>query len=120
MVYIQVASIILGLIFIYYGAQCLYSLEMKTEFKRFGLLNYQRKLTGILQLLGALGLFIGIFELWVGTLASGGLGVLMLLGFLVRLKIKDSFFQALPSFIFMILNFIVCLAYLNQFDFASN
>lgn len=114
MVYIHITSIFLGLIFIYYGIQCLYSSEMKSEFKRFGLLNYQRKLTGILQLLGAFGLFLGLlFEPLLGIIASAGLGTLMLLGFIVRLKIKDNFIKSFPSFLFMIINFIVCAAYIK-------
>lgn len=88
---------------------------MKSEFQRFGLLNYQRKLTGILQLLGAFGLFLGIFEPLLGVMASAGLGTLMLLGFIVRLKIKDNFIKAFPSFLFMIINFIVCAAHIKLY-----
>jgi len=111
--YLQTASIILGLIFIYYGIQCLISLQMKSEFKRFGLSNYQRKITGVSQLLGSFGLFLGIFIPFIGAIASAGLGLLMLLGLSVRIKIKDSFFLMFPSFIFMIINFLVFAAYLK-------
>lgn len=41
-------------------------------------------------------------------LASGGLAVLMLLGFGVRLKIGDGFWLSLPSFLFMLLNGYLC------------
>jgi hypothetical protein len=88
---------------------------MKSEFKRFGLSNYQRIITGVSQLLGAFGLFLGIFIPFIGAMSSAGLGLLMLLGLSVRIKIKDSFFKTFPSFIFMIINFIVFAAYLKYF-----
>lgn len=113
MTLLQIASILLFIVFIYYGIQCLFSIKMKREFQRFGLLNYQRMLTGILQLFGAVSLFVGVFEPWIGAMASFGLGILMLLGFGVRIKIKDSFMETFPSFLFMTINFLVCAAYLK-------
>ena len=35
---------------------------MRNEFKRFGLTHGQRKLTGILQLVGSLGLLVSYFQ----------------------------------------------------------
>ncbi|MGB3152746.1 MAG: DoxX family protein, partial [Maribacter sp.] len=80
------------------------TVEMKREFKRYGLASY-RKIVGLLQILGGSGLLIGLFYLPIlQLLASAGLSVLMILGFLVRLKIKDSVVQALPSLSYAILN----------------
>ncbi len=77
---------------------------MVDEFKRFGLTNQQRLLTGILQLLGAIGLAMGPYYPFIGMTAAAGLSLLMLLGFSVRIKIKDSIRESIPSFIFMIIN----------------
>ena len=77
---------------------------MIAEFKRYGLSNFQRKLTGYFQILGAIGLLLSFISLLLGLIAAIGLSVLMLFGFLVRLKIKDSFLQSAPSFAFMLLN----------------
>ena len=77
---------------------------MRQEFKRFGLNTLQRNVTGILQVLGGLGLFLGIVYPLIGAIAAAGLSLLMLLGFVVRLKIRDSMRQTFPSFIFMLLN----------------
>ena len=77
---------------------------MITEFKRYGLTENQRKLTGCLQILGALGLLLSFLSPSLGLISAIGLAVLMLFGFLVRLKIKDSFIQSAPSFVFMLLN----------------
>jgi len=85
---------------------------MVLEFDRFGL-SKQRVLTGILQLLGGLGILIG----WVYNLytliftAALGLTLLMFLGFGVRIKIKDSIQQALPSLLFGFLNAYLTYAY---------
>jgi len=77
---------------------------MIEEFKRFGLNNSQRKLTGILQLFGAAGLLVGLIVPVSGLISAAGFTVMMFVAFLVRLKIKDSAVQALPSIIFMLIN----------------
>ena len=94
--------------FIYFGITCFYSKFIISEFKRYGLPKF-RKLTVFLQLLGAIGLLIGLY--FTPTLllfASTGLCLLMLLGFVVRIKIKDNFIKSAPSFIFSTLN--LCIA----------
>lgn len=79
---------------------------MKKEFKRYGLSNFQT-LTGSLEILGALGLLIGLKYKLVLMISSTGLSLLMLLGFGVRIKIKDSFVQSFPAFFYMFLNFYI-------------
>lgn len=120
MTFFQIVSILLSLTFILYGVQCLVSPKMKLEFKRFGLSQNQRILTGILQLLGASGLTLGLLIPLIGIIASAGLGILMLLGFNVRLKIKDNLYSTLPSFIFMIVNFIVCYCFIKGISLTIN
>jgi uncharacterized membrane protein len=66
-------------------------------------------MTGFLQLLGAIGLLIGLyFSPILLLLASIGLSILMIAGFIVRLKINDNFIQSSPSFLFAVLN--ICIA----------
>lgn len=78
---------------------------MVEEFKRFGLTEAQRKLTGVLQILGGLGLVVGFFvHPFIALISAAGLSALMLLGFITRIKIKDSFYESSPSFVFMVLN----------------
>lgn len=79
---------------------------MKKEFERYGLTKFQ-KLTGSLEILGALGLLIGLKFKILAIISSGGLSLLMLLGFGVRIKIKDSLIQSFPAFFFMLLNFYI-------------
>ena len=90
--------------FIYFGVNCFYSKFIISEFNRYKLPAF-RKLTGFLQLAGAIGLLIGFyFDPIIVLLASIGLCLLMLGGFIVRIKIKDNFIQSSPSFIFAVLN----------------
>ncbi|MGZ3873966.1 MAG: DoxX family protein [Mucilaginibacter sp.] len=94
--------------FLFYGCSFFLNSGMKEEFDRFGLGQF-RKLIGFLQLLGGLGLLAGFLWQPILVIASGGLSLLMLIGFGVRLKMKDGFWESLPSFIFMLLNFYICM-----------
>ena len=76
---------------------------MKNEFKRFGLESIGA-LTAVLELLGAFGLLAGLKFPLLLLISAGGLAVLMFLGLVVRIKVKDSFWLSLPAVFFMILN----------------
>ena len=96
--------------FLYYGLACLISPRLRIEFERFGLPEY-RMLTGILQLVGAVGIILGLLFPLLGMFASAGLTLLMVAGFITRIKIKDSFVETLPSFFFMIINGYITFSY---------
>jgi hypothetical protein len=76
---------------------------MKSEFRRFGLKKFGL-LTVALEIVGALGLLAGFFINSVLLISSAGLAVLMFLGFLARLKVKDSLWVSMPALFFMGLN----------------
>ncbi len=77
---------------------------MKNEFKRFQL-EKLGLLVIVLEILGAIGLLVGYcYSKPLLLLASGGLAVLMLLGLLVRMRLKDSLWISLPAFFYMVLN----------------
>lgn len=93
-----------SLSFLFYGISYFTSQHLKDEFTRYGLAKFGA-LTAILEILGAMGLIVGLyFAPLILSLASGGLALLMLLGFGVRMKIKDGLWLSLPSFLFMLLN----------------
>lgn len=94
-----------GISFFLYGSQVLISPKMSMEFKRFGL-EKLRKLTGTLQLLGGSGLLIGLLlaQNVLLLISSGGLALLMLFGFGVRLKVKDGLWLSFPALFFLLLN----------------
>lgn len=77
--------------------------HMKNEFKRFKL-EKLGLLTIVLEFLGATGLLLGLKFTPILTLASLGLAVLMLLGLLVRIKLKDGIWLSLPAAFYMCLN----------------
>ena len=100
--------------FFFYGASCLLSTHMVTEFERYRL-PHLRKLTGSLQLAGALGLFVGEFYPGLSVLASGGLGLLMLFGIAARVRIGDPIRSTLPALTLLLLNaYIAAFALLSQ------
>lgn len=80
---------------------------MKSEFKRFNL-EKLGLLTIILQLLGALGLLVGLIYNPILIVSSGGLALLMFLGVLVRMKLKDGIRASLPAVFFCGLNSYLC------------
>ena len=100
-------TILIGLIgfsFLYYGVSCLSSNFMIEEFARFGLSTTQRKITGVAQIIGGLGVVTGFFYRPLQISALIGISLLMLLGWGVRLRIKDGFIASLPAFSFFVIN----------------
>jgi hypothetical protein len=97
---VQVISIVA---FLFYGLLCLFSEKTIMEFKRYGLLPF-RKLTGTLEILGAIGLILGFYFPVFLLLASLGLALLMLLGVLTRLRIKDPIIAIIPAFTLFVFN----------------
>lgn len=94
---------------------CIYyfkSPKMKSEFKRFGLEKFGLIII-ISQFLGATGLIVGLKFNPLLTISSLGLAVLMLSGFIVRIKLKDSFWISLPALFYMGLNTYIFLASIN-------
>jgi len=95
--------VISSISFLYYGSAIFINSSIKKEFERYGLKKF-RNLVGCLQLLGGVGLLVGLLFQPILIISSGGIALLMLFGFGVRIKMKDGFLLTLPSFIFMILN----------------
>lgn len=101
-----------GVTFLFYGVLCLASPFMKREFERFGLRQF-RVLIGVLEILGGLGLLVGLgwpLALW---LSSGGLALLMLCGVAVRLRIGDTLPQTLPALVLMVVHLYILAASLR-------
>ncbi|MDP4821292.1 MAG: DoxX family protein, partial [Saprospiraceae bacterium] len=71
--------------------------------KRFGL-EKLGTFIAILELLGALGLLVGLKFVPILLISAGGLAVLMFFGIIVMIKVKDSLWVSLPAIFFMLLN----------------
>ena len=98
-----VLTIASSLLFIIYGIFCAGTSSMVADFQRFGLPNL-RVLTGVLEVLGGLGLLVGLKWRPAALISSAGLALLMLIAFGVRLKMRDSVAQSTPSLVLMLLN----------------
>lgn len=81
---------------------------MKLEFERYGLSRY-RIIVGLLQLLGGIGLLVGVYlSPLLLLIVSAGFFILMVLGFLVRIKIKDGVIKSTPALIYALLSLYIC------------
>jgi hypothetical protein len=98
--------LISSLSFLSYGISYFISPQMKAEFKRFGL-EKVGTLTAVLEILGAVGLLVGLKIQLILLISAGGLSILMFLGVAVRVKVKDSLWISFPALFFMILNFYI-------------
>jgi hypothetical protein len=93
-------------LFVVYGLLCLLSDGMVVEFERFGLSRY-RRLTGSLEVLGGVGLFVGLLVPAVMVVASAGLALLMLLGVIARIRVRDAILETLPAAVLLVANVFV-------------
>ena len=97
------AILVSSLTFLFYGCLCLASSSMKSEFIRFGLPGL-RTLTGVLEVMGGIGLLAGLYWPVCLLLASAGLFLLMLAAVGARLRIQDPLAACLPAIGLMLLN----------------
>jgi len=95
-----------SLSFIGYSISYFISPHMKTEFERFNLKKFGLIII-VLEILGALGLLLGLLFTPVLLLSSAGLALLMLLGLITRIKLNDSLLVTLPAAFFMLLNTVI-------------
>ena len=79
---ITILILISSLSFLGYGIAYFISPQMKSEFKRFGL-EKVGTLTAVLELLGAVGLLVGLKIHLILLISAGGLALLMFLGCLL-------------------------------------
>ncbi len=98
--------------FLFYGISYFTSTKMKSEFKRFGLEKFGT-MTAILEIMGGVGLVIGLQFNFILVISAAGLALLMFLGILVRIKVKDSIRITLPALFFMLLNLYILYANLT-------
>ena len=104
----QAARALTIVLFLSYGVYYLRSDAMDAEFERFGL-SRLRRVTGGLQILGALGLLAGYLVPALVMMASGGLALLMAFALGARIRVRDPLLESLPAFILLLLNLFILL-----------
>ena len=100
---ITIVTLISSFSFFAYAFSYFRTPHMKKEFKRFGLEKIGL-ITVLLEIIGALGLLVGLKFYFFLMISSLGLALLMLAGLIVRIKLKDSIWISLPAFFYMMLN----------------
>ena len=75
--------------FLFSGYETLFEDPPRGEYERYGMPGL-RVFVGAMQLLGAMGVLVGLAFAPIGALAAGGLSLMMLLGLLVRFRIHDA------------------------------
>jgi uncharacterized membrane protein YphA (DoxX/SURF4 family) len=103
---LDLPTLLLIVSFLIYGTRCLFAEAMVGEFERWGV-SHLRYVTGSLEVLGALGLVVGLWLPLLGFLAGAGLSLLMLCGVFVRIRIRDGLLQTLPAVVFLTLSVLV-------------
>lgn len=66
-----------------------------------------------MQLLGALGVLLGLTYAPLGALAAGGLSIMMALAFIVRLRIHDAPRLMVPAASFGVVNVLLVVLFLT-------
>ena len=96
--------------FLHYAASALTTKRMAIEFERYGFSD-KRVFIAVSQILGALGLLMGLIMPIVGILSSAGFTVQMVCALVVRRRIGDPFLQSLPAVAF----FAISIALIAEF-----
>ena len=84
--------------------------NMKQEFQVYGLPGWSVGVIGVLKLLFAAALIVGIWVPAVVMPAAIGLAVLMLGAVIMHFKVKDPLQRSLPAFTMLVLSLIVAVA----------
>jgi putative oxidoreductase len=113
---IIIVQVVLGLLFLAIGSMTVAGRKMFVEnFQRFGYPQWFRVVTGSLEVLGGLGLLIGIWLPWLAELASAGLSLVMLGAVLTQVRTKESWQKIAFPFLVGALAVLVAVSYWPTF-----
>ncbi|WP_427181299.1 DoxX family protein [Paenibacillus sp. TC-CSREp1] len=106
-IFITVLQVLLGIFFLFTGSKII-SGKMADEFKRFGLPSFFNVMTGSFEIVGAVGMIVGIWMPVTAILAGVLLGGTMLAGaFTLIVLAKDPIQKAIPALVLFVLSLIV-------------
>jgi len=100
---VRISFVLSVLLFLGYGVSCLFMGAMAEEFERYNLSRF-RRVVGLLEVLGALGLLSSIVIPPLVYPSTAGLAVLMGLGVLTRVRVRDPLLEAIPAAVLMLIN----------------
>jgi len=99
--------------FLYYGLQLLWQPRLAEEFARYRIPG-ARKLVGVLEILGAAGVLVGLGVPLLGAAAAAGLTTLMMMGLALRIRLHDTLRQMLPAALLAAVNALLVVAFLRS------
>lgn len=108
-----ILALVSGLSFLHYGAEILSEPRLEAEFSRYGLADF-RGLVGVLELLGGAGVIVGVVFAPLGALAALGLSMLMLLGIVVRVRVRDAPRLMAPAALLCLLNAALAILFVSS------
>ena len=89
-------ALVSGASFVFYGYGILSTAAARDEFERYGVPGY-RRFVGSAQLLGGLGVLIGLVFAPLGAASAAGLTLMMCAGLIIRFRIHDAARLMLPA-----------------------
>ena len=92
--------------FVVYSLHSVFSRRMILEFSRWGIGNL-RILVASFQMLGGIGLLLGIYNIWLLCLVSFFLMLMMITAIIIRIRVKDSLLLTVPALIYALLSFMI-------------
>ncbi|KOS26665.1 hypothetical protein ADK17_16820 [Bacillus anthracis] len=104
LIFINIVKVVLFLFFLMTGTKII-SGKMADEFKRFGLPSFFNFLTGAFEIVGAIGMLIGIWVPMAALFAGLFLGGTMLAAALTLIVLaRDPFKKAIPALVLFVLS----------------
>ncbi|HDR8341009.1 DoxX family protein [Bacillus cereus] len=104
LIFINIVKVVLFLFFLMTGTKII-SGKMADEFKRFGLPSFFNFLTGAFEIVGAIGMLIGIWipviALWAGVLLAG---TMLAAALTLIVLARDPFKKAIPALVLFVLS----------------
>ncbi len=100
---LTILALISGISFLKYGLDILCRERLRLEFERYDLTRFQ-KLVGSAEVAGGLAVLVGLQIATLGVLGSAGLAVLMGLGLIVRIRLRDPIRLLLPAATLAVIN----------------
>lgn len=92
--------------FVIYSLHSVFSKRMILEFSRWGIGNL-RILVASFQMLGGIGLLLGMYNIWLLCLVSFFLTLMMIIAIIIRIRVRDSFLLTVPALMYALLSFII-------------
>ncbi len=95
-----VLQFVLGFVFLLAGVTKVFGSKMHREsFEHWRLPQWFRVVTGLVEVIGAVAMFVGIWTISWAVFAGAWLAIIMFVGIFVHIRVKDTFQQILPAII---------------------